>query len=59
MHRSSTMALSALMVVVGVVLFVQDIAGAAVISARLLLAVLFLAAGLGRLYVEVRRGPQA
>lgn len=60
MHRSATMALSALMVLVGVALLVEDVLDAAtVISPRLLLAALFLAAGLGRLYVEIRRGGQA
>jgi hypothetical protein len=59
-HRSATMALSALMALVGVVLLVEDLAGSAgLISPRLLLGALFFAAGVGRLYVEVRRGGQA
>jgi hypothetical protein len=53
------MALSALMILLGVALVVEDLAGGDVISPRLLLGGLFLAAGLGRLYVEVRRGRQA
>jgi hypothetical protein len=59
MHRSATMALSALMVLLGLALVGEDLAGGDVISPRLLLGALFLAAGLGRLYVEVRRGRQA
>jgi hypothetical protein len=59
-HRSTAMALSVLMALIGVVLLVQAVDGhGGVLSGRTLLGVLFLAAGVGRLYVEVRRGPGA
>jgi hypothetical protein len=53
-----TFVLSLLMVAIGLALIVQVAAGdgGGVLSARLLLGVLFLAAGIGRGYVEVRRG---
>jgi uncharacterized membrane protein len=55
-HSSSTVVLSLLMAVIGVALVVQAVGGhASVLSARLLLGVLFVAAGVGRLYVETRR----
>jgi hypothetical protein len=51
------MALSVLMALIGVALLVEAIAGnGGVLSGRTLLGLLFLAAGAGRLYVEVRRG---
>jgi uncharacterized membrane protein YadS len=56
-HRTATWALSIAMVAIGIALTVQTIAGArGVGSMRLLLAVLFLAAGSGRLYLQLRRG---
>jgi hypothetical protein len=56
-HRSSTVVLSALMVVIGCVLVIQDVAvGGDVLSARLLLGILFAAVGVGRIYLESRRG---
>lgn len=56
-HRSSTFVLSVLMLVIGVVLIAQVVGGSgSLLSARLLLGVLFLAAGIGRLYLEARRG---
>jgi hypothetical protein len=52
----STLVLSLLMVGVGLALIVQAVIGhASSISPRLLLGVLFIAAGCGRWYVEVRR----
>jgi hypothetical protein len=55
-HRMSTLALSLLMAAVGVALIVEAFSGhASTISPRLLLGVLFIAAGAGRWYVEVRR----
>jgi len=52
----ATFALSALMVVIGSALIVQAMtAHASAISPRLLLGVLFIAAGVGRSYVEIRR----
>ncbi|HWF31978.1 MAG TPA: hypothetical protein VG188_05405 [Solirubrobacteraceae bacterium] len=56
-HRSGTYVLSVLMVAIGVALIVQVLAGdGGVLSARLLLGVLFLAGGLARLYLERKRG---
>jgi hypothetical protein len=55
-HRMGTLVLSLAMAVIGVALIIQAIAGhASSISPRLLLGVLFIAAGGGRWYVEVRR----
>ncbi len=55
-HRSTTVVLSLLMLALGVALIVQAVGGhGSVISGRLLLGVLFLAAGGGRLYLESRR----
>jgi hypothetical protein len=51
------MALSVLMALIGVALLVEAIGGhGSVLSARSLLGVLFLAAGAGRMYIEMRRG---
>jgi hypothetical protein len=59
-HRSATIALSTLMVLVGAVLVVQALAGhGGLFSPRTLLGLLFLAAGAGRLYIEYRRGRRA
>ncbi|HEY7932221.1 MAG TPA: hypothetical protein VID48_00205 [Solirubrobacteraceae bacterium] len=54
-HRTGTLVLSLAMVVIGVALIVQALS-ATLISGRLLAGVLFLAAGVGRMYVEARRG---
>ncbi|HST55266.1 MAG TPA: hypothetical protein VLJ42_05140 [Solirubrobacteraceae bacterium] len=62
LHRSSTAVMCALMVIIGVALIVQAVAGSGFFSPRLLLGVLFIAAGLGRLYVESGRaahGPRS
>ena len=59
-HRSGTFVLSVLMVAIGVALIVQVLSGdGGVLSARLLLGVLFLAGGIARLYLERKRGRQA
>jgi hypothetical protein len=56
-HRAGTWVLSLLMAVIGVALIVEAVAGhGSAISPRLLLGALFIAAGAGRLYLEVRRG---
>ncbi|HEY3830635.1 MAG TPA: hypothetical protein VGL57_15710 [Solirubrobacteraceae bacterium] len=56
-HRSTAMVLAALMALIGVVLLVEALSGqGGLLSARTLLGVLFLAAGVGRVYVELRRG---
>ncbi|HEX7611085.1 MAG TPA: hypothetical protein VF380_10445 [Solirubrobacteraceae bacterium] len=55
-HRMSTFVLSLLMVAIGLALLVQSLTGhASAISPRMLLGVLFIAAGVGRSYVEIRR----
>jgi hypothetical protein len=52
--------LSLAMMVIGVALIVEVVTGhGSVISPRLLLGVLFIAAGAGRAYVEVGRGRRA
>jgi hypothetical protein len=55
-HRTGTFVLSTVMAIIGVALLVQALGSSDVLSARLLLGVLFLAAGCGRVYVEVRKG---
>jgi hypothetical protein len=56
-HRSGTQLLSVAMVAIGVALIAQVLSGdGGVLSARLLLGVLFLAAGIARLYLEHKRG---
>jgi hypothetical protein len=55
-HRMGTYVLSLAMVVIGLALVVQALsASTGTITSRLLLGILFLAAGSGRWYVEVRR----
>jgi hypothetical protein len=55
-HRTGTTLLSLAMVVIGIALAVEAIGGhGGVLSARLLLGVLFLAGGAARLYLEMRR----
>jgi hypothetical protein len=56
-HRNGTFVLSLAMVAIGLALVVQVIAGqTSAIAPRMLLGVLFLAAGIGRAYLEIRRG---
>jgi hypothetical protein len=56
-HRTGTLMLSTVMAILGVALIIQAATGSAgIISVRLLLGLLFLAAGAGRTYVELRRG---
>ncbi len=55
-HRMGTFVLSLAMMVIGLALIGQVVGGGgSVISPRLLLGVLFIAAGAGRAYLEVRR----
>jgi hypothetical protein len=55
-HRSGTFVLSLLMAVIGIALIVQAVVGhGGAISGRMLLGVLFLAAGVARLYLEAKR----
>jgi hypothetical protein len=56
LHRTGTLVLSLAMVAIGVMLAIEAVGGSeGIISARLLLGVLFLAAGSGRLYIEKLR----
>ncbi len=56
-HRGATRVLSVVMIVIGVAILVSTIArGGGPLAVGLLLGVLFVAAGLGRLYVERERG---
>jgi hypothetical protein len=56
-HRSGTFVLSILMLAIGVALIGQVLGGnGSVVSPRLLLGLLFIAAGIARLYLEVKRG---
>jgi uncharacterized membrane protein len=55
-HRSATLIFSLVMVVIGVALIAQAADGhGGLISPRLLLGVLFIAAGGGRMYLETKR----
>jgi uncharacterized membrane protein HdeD (DUF308 family) len=59
-HRTSTLVLSLAMVVIGLALIVQAVsAGVSSVSPRLLLGALFVAAGVARGYLEVKRGQRA
>jgi hypothetical protein len=56
-HRMSTTVLSLSMAIIGLVLIVQAISGGGRgVIVRLLLGILFVAAGSGRLYLQARRG---
>jgi hypothetical protein len=56
-QRTSTYALSTIMLVLGVVMIVMTLVrGGGPLATGLLLGALFVAAGAGRLYVERRRG---
>jgi hypothetical protein len=56
-HRSATLVFSLVMAVIGVALIVEAVGGrGSVVSPRLLLGLLFIAAGAGRLWVEAKRG---
>ena len=56
-HRTGTFVLSLAMIAIGLALIVQVFVGhTSAIAPRALLGVLFLAAGIGRAYVEIRRG---
>jgi hypothetical protein len=54
-HRSGTLLLSTVMAAIGLALIVQAVAGGA-LSVRLLLGALFVAGGVGRIFVERKRG---
>jgi uncharacterized membrane protein HdeD (DUF308 family) len=55
-HRNSTRVLSVAMIVIGVALVVRTLAaGGGAVAIGLLLGVLFIAAGAGRLYLQFRQ----
>jgi uncharacterized membrane protein HdeD (DUF308 family) len=55
LHRSSTRVMSILMIVIGVVLLVRTVAaGGGALATGVLLGVLFILAGAGRLYLQLR-----
>jgi hypothetical protein len=59
LHRNTTTVLSTVLVLIGIAMIVRTLAaGGGAIAFGLLLGVLFIAAGLGRLYVNglLRRG---
>ena len=59
-HRSGTLVFSIAMAAIGIALIAQVVTGdGGVLSARLLLGVLFLAAGIARLYLERKRSDRA
>jgi hypothetical protein len=55
-HRTGTTVLSLAMVAIGIALAAEAILGEGVLSVRLLLGFMFVAAGTGRIYVDIRRG---
>jgi hypothetical protein len=56
-HRGTTRVLSTVMVVLGVAMIVSTLAhGGGGLALGILLGVLFIAAGLGRLYISARTG---
>lgn len=55
-HRAGALLLSGLMALIGVALIVEALTAAGAVSYRLLIGVLFVLAGAGRAYVELRRG---
>jgi multisubunit Na+/H+ antiporter MnhB subunit len=55
-HRTSTRVMSALMMVIGVALVIRTlVAGGGAAATGVLLGVLFIAAGAGRLYLQFRQ----
>jgi membrane protein DedA with SNARE-associated domain len=59
-HNAGTVVLSTLMALIGIALITQAVtAHGSVIWARLLLGILFVAAGVGRLYLQARRRREA
>jgi hypothetical protein len=56
LHRAGTTVLSLAMVAIGIALVVEALVGEGVLSIRVLLGFLFVIAGTGRIYVDVRRG---
>ncbi len=59
LHRAGTTVLSLAMVAIGIALIVEAIVNEGALSIRMLLGLLFVVAGSGRMYVDVRRGRRA
>jgi uncharacterized membrane protein len=56
-HRSATLMFSLVMIVIGVALIAQVVGGhAGIVSPRMLLGLLFIAAGGARIYLEAKKG---
>ncbi len=58
-HRAGVFVLSVAMAVIGLALIVEAFATPSALFADLLTGALFFAAGVGRFYVELRRGRRA
>ncbi|MHB1537968.1 MAG: hypothetical protein ACYCUM_05060 [Solirubrobacteraceae bacterium] len=58
-HRGGTVVFSIAMVAIGVALLAEAISAGSELSLLALAGILFLAAGVGRLYLEARRGRRA
>ncbi len=56
LHRAGTTVLSLAMVAIGIALIVEALVSEGALSIRVLLGLLFVIAGTGRIYVDVRRG---
>jgi len=56
LHRAGTTVLSLAMVAIGIALIVEAIVNEGALSIRILLGLLFVVAGSGRMYVDLRRG---
>ena len=59
LHRAGTTVLSLAMVAIGIALIVEALVDESALSIRVLLGFLFVIAGTGRIYVDVRRGRRA
>lgn len=56
LHRAGTTVLSLAMVGIGIALIVEALVSEGALNIRILLGLLFIVAGSGRMYVDVRRG---
>jgi hypothetical protein len=59
LHRAGTTVLSLAMVAIGMALIVEALVDENALSIRVLLGLLFIVAGTGRIYIDVRRGRRA
>jgi hypothetical protein len=58
-HRGGTLVLSLVMAGLGVAFLVEAVVASGSVASHLLLGVLFVAAGVGRLVFERKRGPRS